>query len=353
MSIAKRLTSSFIMVPCSCGRILRARSSQVGSEIRCWSCHQTTLVKIPRVRQRVLAQCWRNVMELLLVTETNRLVMAAGILTLGFMIPYAGLLVVGLLLIFGAAAYGDLIQASHTSRNQIRPDWIRIWRQTTLVQKLICVLFAVGTILPLWVFNASKLDSPHFSRSTWPILATTWLVLPVIMAATYADLEPPNTRRRDRFYFVLIHPLTLIPVLLLVPAVMLGLEAFLGWILYLGDVLPFFALEYMPVHGLPRIYNGVPIYGERSFFEMPTSYYLASYGYGLKHGYSLIAGVPTALSVPTNGGMNPILANISQTTYYILRVAIVFGTSLFLTMSFAIQARCLNVLINVRQYLAG
>lgn len=353
LAITRRSFVPFIMMPCPCGRILRAKPEQVGTEIRCWSCHQTTLVKIPRVRQRVLAQCLRNTTSLLNGSETNRIVLAAALLTVGFMIPYAGLGVAMVLMIAGAAAYGDLIQSSHTAIDQLKPDWMRIWRQTRLSQKMVCVLFAVGTTVSLWVSNASRQDSPHLTVSTAIILGLAWIVLPVIMAATYAEPDQPNARTRDRFLFVLIHPLTLLIVLLMVPAFLIVLEALLGWILYIGGVLPLFALDFMPVPGLPRFFNGVPVWNDRSFFELPVRMFHAGYLAGLRHGYSFIAGVPPSLSLPTNAGINPSLGRMTPVAYYLIRVAIVFIISLILTMSFAIQARCLNVLINVRRYLAS
>ncbi len=344
-----RSTASFIMVPCRCGRVLRAKWDQVGSEIRCWDCHQAVTVAIPRARRRILGQMAHAVFSMFHGPGTGNIVLAAGLLTVALMIPYVGLGLAAILMICGAAAYGDVIQAEDYLGDRFEADWTRIRRRLTRGRALACILFASGTILPLWIIDAGMHRSPRLTSISLPILALSWTILPIVMTAVYLDTPSPKPKPSKRFSFFLIHPALAILILAIVPGCLLGYEAVLGGILYKSGTLPFFALDYMPIPGHPLSVNGVLYYDYKSYADLPPTQFIRGYFSGLRNGYSFVGSIPPSMSVPTHAEMNPREVQFTREYYFFLRTIAVFTITLVMTLSFAIQARCLSVLVNAQR----
>ena len=348
-----RSTANFIMVRCRCGRLLRAKWDQVGTEIVCWDCRASTKVAIPRDRLRLFGQLSRAIADLFGQQRSTWIVGGAGLLTLALIVPYVGLGLGSVLLVVGAALYGDQIQRFEEFDGSSEPTWPRIWRRLTWGRFLACVVFAAGTILPLWVTHAGYHRSPHLSRISLPILALSWTILPVVMALVFSGPGEPGVKLRRRLGFLTAHPLIAVLVLAILPVALIVGEALVGGAMYAKEVLPFVAVDYMPIPGSPEIHNGILYFGTTSFVELPPERFLKIYLSGLRHGYSLVGSIPPSMSVPTSAGLNPGVVWLSAENYYGIRLAVVFVVSLLLILAFAIQARCLGVLTNAQRHRIG
>ena len=264
-----RLNANFIMVPCRCGRVLRAKWDQVGSEIRCWDCHQTSKVVVPKARRRVLNQIFQSMFYLVIGPHTGDIGLAAGLLAIALAVPYLGLGLAAVLMICGAAVYGDIIESEDHLGQNYATDWTRVYRRMTLVRLAACFLFAAGTLLPLWVIDAGPHRSPRLNSIGLPILGLTWTLLPIVMAGVYADPGSSGRRFSERLGFLPVHPILALAALAIVPAFLLGFEAVLGGLFHQLGLLPFFALNHMPIPGKPLLGNGNVYYDFISYADLP------------------------------------------------------------------------------------
>ncbi len=328
-----RLNANFVMVPCRCGRVLRAKWDQVGSEIRCWDCHQTSKVVIPQARRRVLNQIFQSMFYLVIGPHTGDVGLAAGLLAIALAVPY-----------------GDIIESEdHLGQNHAT-DWTRIYRRMTLVRLMACLLFAAGTLLPLWVINAGPHRSPRLNLVSLPILGLTWTLLPIVMAGAYANSGSSDRRFLERLGFLSVHPILALAALAIVPAFLLGCEAVLGGLFHQLGLLPFFALNHMPMPGKPLLGNGNVYYNFVSFAELPPTPFIRGYLSGLRHGYSFVGSIPPSISVPTSADLSPRAIEMTWEYYLFLRFLLVFAICLVMTLGFAVQARCLRVLIHAKRH---
>src|SRR4051794_22537883 len=55
---SRGLMPAYYMVPCSCGRQLRAEEKQVGLMLRCWGCGAEVVVPRPRGHVRLVGGVW-------------------------------------------------------------------------------------------------------------------------------------------------------------------------------------------------------------------------------------------------------------------------------------------------------
>src|SRR4051812_27017296 len=90
--------TSFIPVTCTCGRALRAKSDQVGTEIRCWDCQRMVPVAVPRDRQEISRDISHGFLGVIRGPGLRYVLAASLILTAALCIPWVGLIVGGLVL---------------------------------------------------------------------------------------------------------------------------------------------------------------------------------------------------------------------------------------------------------------
>ncbi len=349
-----RPKATFIMVPCPCGRVLRARWDQVGTEIICWDCRRGTKVVVPLDRLRLFEQMTRSVVSLFEQRESSGIVVAAGLLTLALIVPYAGLGLAMVVLVCGAAVvYGDQIPLSPEPGTSSGPRWARIGRRMTWSRSLASLLFAAGTILPLWVINAGLHRSPHLDRISLPILALSWTILPIVMALVFDESPTTGSGWWRRWSFLGNHPLVSVVVLAIVPLSLVVGEVVVAGIIYLEQLLPIFALEFMPIPGQPESRNGILFYDQVCYVNLPPDRFIRGYFAGLGQGYSLVGSIPPSLSIATDANLNLDAVPMRHQNFYWIRVSLVFAISLILLLSSAVQARCLSVLVNAQGRRAG
>src|SRR5580692_11568031 len=83
-------SSAFVTVTCSCGRSLRAKFEQVGTEVRCWDCHKMVLVPNPHEGQRVARELSDSALIVIKGPDLNSVLVGGLILTVLLAIPYYG-----------------------------------------------------------------------------------------------------------------------------------------------------------------------------------------------------------------------------------------------------------------------
>lgn len=348
-----RHSAGFIMVPCKCGRILRAKQEQLGSEIVCWDCRAAQVVAIPRARVRFLSVLIRAVLDLLDQEALARFLGVVGLFVLALSVPYAGIALAGVLLTLGAAAFGEMVAASGDPEADADLEWADRLRRVSPARWAGCIGFAAGTVLPLWVLGAGFHRSPHLNWASLAVLATTWVTLPVLLAALSPDealaAEAP-TRRLD---FLRVHPIISLIVLAIPPLALVAAEVVALNVVYHHGTLPLVALDFMPIPGQPAFTDGVPFYNFVSYAELPAGRFNQGYSNGLRQGYSLVGSLPPSLSLSTRAGINPGPLRSSQGNYLVLRLALVGLMSVIVGLAFAIQARCLSVLTHARRLRAA
>lgn len=349
-----RQTAAFIMVPCRCGRVLRAKWDQVGTEIVCWDCKASTTVEVPRDRLRVFNHLSRVIVETLRQQGSEQIIIASALLTLALLVPYVGLVLAFGLMVCGAAVYGDMILADDDLGERFETNWTRVRRRLTPKRLVTCVLFVAGTMLPLWVINAGSHRSPHLNLISLPILCLGWTLLPILMAQVYSEPSAAgHGLLRGRLRFLTAHPIAAIVLLGCVPGAMIVCEILISAMFYFKDLLPTFALDFMPTPGKPQLFSGILFYNMVRYDELPASTFIRGYYSGLSHGYSFVGALPPSMSLDTRLGMNPAIAHVSLATYYMARASLVFMISLFLVLSLTLQARGLGVLSNAQRHRGG
>src|SRR4051812_5689691 len=81
----------YVPVKCPCGRDLRARLEQAGSEITCWSCHASVPVPVPVAPGGWVARLLRMTARQILEARTFTLLATGAVLvTLGLAVTSLG-----------------------------------------------------------------------------------------------------------------------------------------------------------------------------------------------------------------------------------------------------------------------
>jgi hypothetical protein len=344
---------SFVTVTCSCGRTLRAKSDQVETEVRCWDCRKMVLVPNPRRRERVARELSEGALVVIKGPGLNSVLIAASAVTALLAIPEFGVWCAVAALTVGGLDYGEAIRRVSRGRTGEPAPEPWSWLKPELIPRfVVALLMALGTILPLWWFNAGFHQSPHWNRTSRLIAAAAWVLGPPVMFLICAR-TPDNTRLSllTGAKTLARHPLATLLALGLVPASLLMAEILLTAIIYLGGHLPFFALDYMPMPVLaktyerPVIYTGIPHYHMIDYRSYPESMFLSGYVSGLRHGYTFTGALPASLSLPTRAGLDAEEAiGLLGPSYLIIRLLFVLTIVTSLIAAFAIQARWLGAI---------
>jgi hypothetical protein len=339
---------SFIPVQCSCGRSLRAKLEQVGTEIRCWDCHKSVTVSLPRDRQVIGRELTLGFRDVVLGPGLRYVLVTALVLTAAFCIPWVGLIVGGLVLTVGAALYGEVIRrVSPGGRSELGKTWGSILFPRSFVKPILCILMAAGTVIPLWVLNAGMHRSPRWTVPTALLAGLAWSLLPILMLATYGSDKNGRLGIRRSLTILARHPFAAILAIAIIPAILLLTDVAIGQLLYSQDYLVFIAFDLMPLPPRTEFHNGIPYLAGIDYRNYPQSSLLDSYFDGIRHGYTLSAAIPTSLSLPTRAGLNPDGYYTIHILYDIIRVLLTMVIVTCLIAGFAVQAMWLGAIAGV------
>jgi hypothetical protein len=341
--------SPFVNFPCQCGRSLRAKVEQAGTEIRCWDCQRMVVVPTRRRNLPVLPTLVDAFITTFQSENANRLVMVALALTAALAVPYVGVGVVAVGFILAGSLYGEVIRVS--SRDGIEteetlPELRQILVPSSVLRCLVIGLAAVGTAVPLWLLNSGVKQSPHLDRLGVAILTLVWVTFPVLMFGLYAEdaLKPRPVGIVGGFKILARHPVLALLTLAIVPLALVALEAGLATAIYISGNLPFYALDYMPIPGTATIYDGIPHYRLIDYRRFDQSFFIRGYFRGLRSGYSLVTAIPASLSLPTRARLNSEVLGLYQEVYTALRMALTLVILTSLAAASTIQARWLGAI---------
>jgi hypothetical protein len=344
-------SSTFVAIPCSCGKILRAKAEQIGTEVRCWNCHQMVPVPNPHQAQRVARELSDGALTVINGPGLNSVLVGTAVVTALLAIPSYGVWFSAIALTMGASAYGESIRRiGRGPTEEPDPGLLSALRPASIGKFALCSLMAAGTVVPLWLLNARDQQSPHWSGIGGAIAALAWIVVPLLMLAVYGrtDQDAP-IGVRGALRLLARHPIASILALSVVPMTLLLLEVGLGVFLYLTGNLPFFALDFMPMPTLapideaPVLYDGIPYYHMIEYTNFPDSLFYRGYFDGLRKGYSLVGAMPASLSMPTRHGLDANrMIGLPWPFYTVFRLLFIALIVTCLLAAFAIQARWLG-----------
>jgi len=344
----KERSPTVVSVACPCGRELRAKFNQVGTEICCWDCHQMVSVPEPGLNQKVARELSGGALVVIKGPGLISLIAASAITTAILAVPIAGTWCSVIALTLAASVYGEIIhRVSRGASGEPNPPWKSTLIPRSASKWILCALMALGTVCPLWIMNASVKQSPHLNWLGGLILAAMWIIWPMLMLANYGcDGDQPLGlkgcgKRLAR------HPLASFLAITVVPAVVVLLEVTLGLILYSVGSLPFFALDFMPMPRIPDapvMIKDIPYYDSVDYRTHPESKFVDGYFRGLRCGYSFVGAIPASLAKQTHAGINTDVHGYTPLAYFVIRTLIVLALLILILMAFAIQARWLGAI---------
>ena len=343
---------AFVSVTCKCGRALRAKVEQVGTEVRCWDCHQMVPVPIPRQGQEVARELSEGALVMIKGPGTNSLVAAAALVTAVLSIPVIGVWCSVLVLTLGASAYGEIVRrVGRGHRDGPEAGWSNSLVPNSIPKALLCSSMAAGTVAPLWILNAGLHQSPHWDAIGLTIATLAWTIVPLLMVIHYVQTgegSPLGARRCLKF--LNRHRFATILALAVVPLTLAATEAVIAFILYISGNLPFYALDYMPIPSSPVkpiVAAGVVFYQHMDYRDFPDSKYIAGYFDGLRNGYWFVGSIPASLSLSSRAGLDAVAIGMYEIVYTLARVFITLCVVTGLITAFAIQARWLGAILGL------
>ena len=343
---------AFIAVTCKCGRGLRAKFDQAGTEVRCWDCHQMVTVPNPRQGQEVARELSDGALVVIRGPGLH-LVLVAAIATTAIMaIPEVGIWLTVIAFTLAASAYGEIIhRTSRRATEDAEEGWMATLLPGSFAKVVLCLLMAAGTVIPLWFLNSGHHRSPHLDWLGRTIAGLSWTVLPVLMLIAYGNSQDGPIGVRRCFKLLARHPVAALLAIAVVPMTLVLLEIATGLILYIPGQLVFYALDFMPMPSKPYppiISEGIVYYRLVDYRQLDQSQFMDGYFNGLRDGYSFVGAIPASLSRSTRAGLDGWL--IGLTPPYVYTSVRVFTVLIMLTClltAFAIQARWLGAILVV------
>ncbi len=338
-------SSTFVTVTCACGRALRAKSNQVGTEVRCWDCHKMVAVPHLLPKQEVARELSDGALTVIKGPGLHLILAGAALITAALFVPTYGVWCSILVLASGLAACGEFVgRISERGTEDLSGGWGESLLPRSAPKIALCLLLASGIAVPLWWVNSGLHRSPHLNLSGASILAATWVVGPFLMLLTFGrrDADARLGLRRCLELWAK-HPFAMGLSVAIVPVLLTTAELVVGSLLYLHGELPFFALDFMPMPRAPEapvIYNGIPHYRQIDFRGLPSSVFERGYLAGLRQGYSFLGAIPASLSRPTSAELDASEGiHLSWPFYFWIKglIAMIFAS--FLLAAYAIQAR--------------
>ena len=336
--------SNFVAVTCRCGRSLRAKPEQIGTEIRCWDCHQPLLVPMPRGRLHV----GRELGDGFAVATRGRslagIVAGSVVVTSGLLIPGMGLAVGGVLFLLMATAYGPLIGRAVAVAEEPRPAWRTAMIPGMIVRGCLGAAMAAGIYYPLWLRNAAGPQTPYLDRVGLAILLATLVILPIANLMASGDGRRGMLGPGKALRLMLRFPLPTIATLAIVPACLVALEIGLTSLFYLQGTFAYFTLDFMPMIEKPVAYQGVPYFRSIDFRSYPGLKFVPNYLLGLRRGLSFIGVFPPSLSIDNRAGYSSSALYMPERAYWGVRGCVTLVILVILLTAAAIQARWLGVI---------
>ena len=347
MAIQPRGSTSFVTLTCRCGKTLRAKLDQVGTEIRCWSCRQMVMVPMPRERLRVAREFTDGFMAATEGPALVRIVAVAAGVTAGLCIPTAGL-AVGVAVLALAAAVGYGPEIAEAAQIEEAPGAGRAAARLSLpgraLRWALGAALATGLALPLWAWHVGDGHPPRLDRPGLLILAATLVILPLANMAANGNGHRGAIGVRRLSRSLLRYPGAYLLALAIVPACLVLMEVGMVALFYVQGNLPFFILEFMPWKEQPIVYLGVPYFHSVDFRSYPVSKFAPLYSSGLARGYSFVASFPPSLSLDSRAGLGGAAMYIPESAYGPIRAFITLVMLTVLTAACSIQARWLGAI---------
>lgn len=341
-------SSPFVPVPCRCGRLLRAKYDQIGTEIQCWDCRQMVVVPCPKQPGQEGLAFARGCRVAAEQATVGRVILAASGVALAMLVPGFGLhAAAAMLAVAGVALIGRTLD--RTSRGTIEVEPIRGRRRAVLVATrcLVAGLMAAATVLALWGMDYSHQRGPRWDRAGRVLFAVTWTVFPLVALAVFGRDRRSCLGVRQGLRVAARHPGMMILVLAVVPASVVLAEMMLVVGTIWQGTFPFLVLDLLP---FPEHYiriSGIPAFNGIDFRSYPVDRFLALYGAGLGHGRTLFGSLPASLSLPTTNDLNSAGIYVSSATYLAFRVLLSGFAAAMLLAAANLQAAWLGSLAAV------
>ena len=331
-----------LKVTCPCGRALRARLDQAGTEIVCWDCRATVRVPIPAAPSGwVVRLMGIGAKQIFDARTCTFLVVGAAIVTIGAAVPTYGIAGAAVALALIMTGYGELLRRGTRGDWSGRPDLdlaARLWRG------LLCLGTAGALVLPLVAASRSG-AAPRVTPIGLAIGAGLVAALPLLMLATYGLAGSPGTRAREIAAMVRRHPFAVLATLLMLPASLLAIETAVVVVLRVGGAFEFLALDLLPNPASVRHVFGTPYIGDVDYRMVVDGSIWSIYFDTIRHGYSLVGAIPASVVLDdVSNHFAPISVALSSGRYQTVRIVFTLLIAAGMLSVLAIQARWLGLL---------
>jgi hypothetical protein len=332
-----------INVPCACGKTLRAKSDQVGTEILCWNCKATVEVPVPKAPVGWVAQVLRRGARDVLEARTfTLLVLGSFLVTAALLIPGNGCWTAAVALTVVGLGYGELVRRGSSPDWSNRPRislWAWLWRIG------LCG-FSAFTMVSPWMLAQGyyATGSPRITRVGVSLALLAASALPLLMLATFAKDVRGRGARQLVLSTIARHPIALLGALAIVPLSLIALEGILYATTRYQGIFAFLVLDLFPKPDTVHPFYGIPYFGWSHYTHFPESVYIGMYADRLRQGYSFVTALPASLAIQTKNGFDPFAVLMSDLKYLGVRVFFTFVVVMSVLAVMAIQARWLGLL---------
>ncbi len=360
------MQTPFLRVKCPCGRDLRARPEQAGSQITCWSCHASVPVPIPVAPggwvSRVLRMTARQILEArtitLLVIGAIMVTLAVSITSLGVSLPPTvstwlprpGVWAPALAFALVMVGYGELLRRGSQGDWTARPA---VGYVALLWRGFLCLAVGVAIVLPLILASTGQ-TPPRLTAYGVVIALMAALVLPLIMLGTYGSTGHVSQRVQLVGSMLKRHPVAALAALLILPLSLPLVEGAVFTMTRLSSTFSFMLFDLFPPQEGIRTLSGIPYYapGEMrmkwiDFREASDTLILGTYGDDLGHGLTLIGAIPASLAMDTSNGLYLGAINLNPKSYVAHRMFFTLVTVTCMLCVLAVQARWLGLLSTI------
>ncbi|WP_435016326.1 hypothetical protein TA3x_003891 [Tundrisphaera sp. TA3] len=342
---ASHRTATFVPVPCRCGRLLRAKSELIGSEIQCWDCHQMVVVPCPRQpgqSGRAFSEGLRSAFR---PDSLARILLASAAIALAMTIPRIGLLAGGVALaVAGVALVGRTLERS--SRGEVPPEPVggRAAAVALAAQAATAAAMAAGTVVSLWGMGVLLHRGQRWDWANYAVFAATWTIGPIASLMAFGRARRGWLGVRNGLMVAIRHPMMTFLSLAIVPMALVASEFLVAIGTMLGGAFAFFTLDLLPCLAGSQIINGLPHYNGVDFRSLTIDSYLRLYWESLGRGYTFSGALPASLSLPTTNGLSSQGLYVQSSTYLAIRALLTFLVVSVMMTAATLQAAWLGAL---------
>jgi len=327
---------AYFMIPCSCGRQLRADEKQVGLTLRCWGCGSAVVVPLPRYKGR-LARELSNVTRDAFQSELVVKALAGGmVVTAALAVPRHGVALGVAAMVAAAWYYQDLFAvprppgrfASADAQGEAEDE--RSGTTLAPVWRLLLAVLSVAALLAPFVIRNGGLSlpenpAPAYARPLSALAFLGWLAVPVVLVAANARGRRGRVPAGRVFAGMSRHPLAALMALMMLPLGLVALESLLVVLLLEQNCLPLFVEDLFPTPDLELIKGtaGLMFRYDREVFHTPFDLesvpMLRTYARGLRHGFLLVSTIPASMPHGRLLRMSPDFFRMSDEFYKAMR----------------------------------